>query len=148
MNTSQRKSKSGAPSVVQRKKEKRSEMGMTENGFVTKREDLIHRGALLDAYDMAHKGPPGGARQLIETAPAVDAVLVEHSFWVPCDYVEYDHHGECVHYPDEGIKCFKCCYCFREKYLWSREYCPHCGAKMDGNESDAPAPGHAQDAMP
>jgi len=34
-------------------------------------DDLISRSALLAAYDKAHKGPPGGARKLIEEAPAV-----------------------------------------------------------------------------
>ena len=33
--------------------------------------DLISRKALLKAYDKAHKGPPGGARKLIEEAPSV-----------------------------------------------------------------------------
>jgi len=32
-------------------------------------DDLISRSALLEAYDKAHKGPPGGARKLIEEAP-------------------------------------------------------------------------------
>ena len=113
-----------------------------------KREDLIQRGALLDAYDAAHKGPPGGARKLIATAPAVDAAHVEHSFWICGDYVEYDHHGECIHYHDAGITCFKCRYTFRAKYLWSREYCPHCGAMMDGDESDAPAPAQTMGVTP
>lgn len=33
--------------------------------------DTISRSALLAAYDAAHKGPPGGARKLIEEAPVV-----------------------------------------------------------------------------
>lgn len=33
--------------------------------------DLICREALLEKYDAAHEGPPGGARKLIEEAPAV-----------------------------------------------------------------------------
>lgn len=33
--------------------------------------DTISRAALLAAYDAAHKGPPGGARKLIEEAPVV-----------------------------------------------------------------------------
>lgn len=33
--------------------------------------DLISRKALLEAYDKMHKGPPGGARKLIEEAPGV-----------------------------------------------------------------------------
>lgn len=34
-------------------------------------DDAISRSALLVAYDEAHKGPPGGARRLIEEAPSV-----------------------------------------------------------------------------
>ena len=33
---------------------------------------LIDADALLDAYDAAHKGPPGGARELIANAPTVN----------------------------------------------------------------------------
>ena len=33
---------------------------------------MISRAALLAAYDAAHKGPPGGARKLIEEAPGGD----------------------------------------------------------------------------
>lgn len=33
--------------------------------------DLISRKALLAEYDRVHVGPPGGARKLIEDAPAV-----------------------------------------------------------------------------
>lgn len=39
-------------------------------------DDLIRRGDLIAAYDAAHKGPPGGARKLIEEAPAIDAIPV------------------------------------------------------------------------
>lgn len=38
---------------------------------------LIKRETLLAAYDAAHKGPPGGARKLIEEAPEVEAITVE-----------------------------------------------------------------------
>ena len=34
--------------------------------------DLISRSALLATYDAAHKGSPGGARKLIEEAPAIE----------------------------------------------------------------------------
>ena len=33
--------------------------------------DLISRKALLEEYDRVHIGPPGGARKLMEDAPAV-----------------------------------------------------------------------------
>ena len=38
--------------------------------------DLISRKALLAEYDRVHVGPPGGARKLIEEAPAVQR-------WIP-----------------------------------------------------------------
>lgn len=38
--------------------------------------EYIEREALIAAYDKAHKGPPGGARKLMEEAPAVDVVPV------------------------------------------------------------------------
>ena len=38
---------------------------------------LIEKEQLLNAYDTAHKGPPGGARKLIEEAPAVNAVPID-----------------------------------------------------------------------
>lgn len=46
--------------------------------------ELIDREALLAAYDAAHKGPPGGARKLIEEAPAVEAVPLDRL----CRYLE------------------------------------------------------------
>jgi len=39
--------------------------------------DLVSRQYLLDEYDRQHKGPPGGARKIIEEAPAVRQ-------WIPC----------------------------------------------------------------
>ena len=39
-------------------------------------DEYIKRQGLLDAYDAAHKGPPGGARKLIAEAPAEDVMPV------------------------------------------------------------------------
>lgn len=39
-------------------------------------DDLISRAYVLAEYDRQHKGPPGGARKIMEEAPAVDAVPV------------------------------------------------------------------------
>ena len=38
--------------------------------------DLISRAYVLAEYDRQHQGPPGGARKIMEEAPAVDAVPV------------------------------------------------------------------------
>lgn len=50
-------------------------------------------------------------------------------WWIPGDYVAVEH-GECVTYPGEGITCSWCHYGFKGKFLWSRDYCPHCGSRM------------------
>ena len=51
-------------------------MGWIED--VSMADEYIKRRALLDAYDAAHKGPPGGARKLIAEAPAEDVAPVVH----------------------------------------------------------------------
>ena len=73
-------------------------------------------------------------------ATAADVEPVRHGWWIPGDHFEYDGHGETVRHPG-GITCSQCRYNFAEKYLWSRSYCPHCGAKMD-----AEPPKEADDA--
>lgn len=94
--------------------------------------DLISRKALLESYDKAHQGPPGGARKLIEEAPGVDAVEVAHGRWKPDLY----HDGQ--PYRDEWYGyIFKCSVC-GGKTMGNYDlechdnYCPYCGAKMDG----------------
>lgn len=39
--------------------------------------DLISREYVLTEYDRQHQGPPGGARKIMEEAPAIDAIPVE-----------------------------------------------------------------------
>lgn len=39
--------------------------------------DYVSRQYLLDEYDRQHKGPPGGARKIIEEAPSEDVVPAE-----------------------------------------------------------------------
>lgn len=75
--------------------------------------DLISRKALLEAYDKAHQGPPGGARKLIEEAPGVDAIEVVRC--EECKYRTYD-------------KYFKRHYCFNKQGLKlvvaESDFCP------------------------
>lgn len=42
--------------------------------------DLISRSALIAEYDRVHVGPPGGARKLMEDAPAIEP----YGTWIPC----------------------------------------------------------------
>ena len=86
--------------------------------------DLISRSALIAEYDRVHVGPPGGARKLMEDAPAVDAVPVVHGRWIKIGADEFvcSACGGYVEY--ESRKC-------------GYEYCHHCGAKMDGGKDHA-----------
>lgn len=94
--------------------------------------DLISRKALLEAYDKAHQGPPGGARKLIEEAPGVDAVEVVHGRW------EIDE--EDIKWGN-SLKKRYCTNCGKRPHFDKEnrefilsDYCPNCGAKMDGEE--------------
>lgn len=64
-------------------------------------DDMISRAYVLAEYDRQHKGPPGGARNIMEEAPAVDAVPVvrcaecRHCFDLGNDPMEpYDGESE------------------------------------------------------
>ena len=80
--------------------------------------EYIERQALLAEYDRVHVGPPGGARKLIEEAPAADVVPVVHGRWVW-------HLGE-------WVSCSEC------HTIGSPQWkgCPVCLARMDGGDGN------------
>lgn len=53
----------------------------------------------------------------LEKIPTVDAAPVVHGRWIQCE-------------PDLPLEC-GACHCFFAR-LYPRNFCPHCGAKMDG----------------
>lgn len=57
----------------------------------------------------------------------------KHGRWEECDWVEYDGHSECIHYPREGLVCTNCRNAFKKEFVNSPRviYCPNCAAKMD-----------------
>lgn len=55
---------------------------------------------------------------LINNAPTIDAKPIRHKRWIYLD-------------SEEGI--FECSYC-KERVAYPSDYCPQCGAKMDGKE--------------
>lgn len=92
--------------------------------------DLISRDALIDVFNaiMSDKSNGlidrlfiAGAICTIQTAPAVDAEPVRHGEWeyVPPGRLQCK---ECKHYINVGN---------------DKNYCPNCGAKMDGGGKDA-----------
>lgn len=50
--------------------------------------EYIERDWLLHEYDRQHKGAPGGARKIMETAPAADGVPLGET----CPYFVYNEH--------------------------------------------------------
>ena len=100
-------------------------------------EKKARKNRLIDYYYLAEKiecpGVPLVYWDDIEAAPIVDAVEVVHGRWL--------HTEEPLGWKD--VDCMECSachdswiieedYCFDDMPLWN--YCPSCGAKMDGGE--------------
>lgn len=88
-------------------------------------DDLISRSALIAEYDRVHVGAPGGARKLMQDAPAVDAVEVVHGRWKDVLGGKYDNQS------------YRCSVCKEhalsdDKGWFLTNFCPNCGAMMDG----------------
>ena len=85
---------------------------------------LIDANALMDDVEMdgalyACLGAVDDVRFLVDSQPAIDAVEVVHGWWV-----------------DNGIPesvLSKCSVCGFPCGAYSFNYCPNCGAKMDGD---------------
>ena len=65
-------------------------------------------------------------REVIKTITAADVAPVRHGRWIQCNYM------------DKSAKCSECGgyytrFTVNERYP---EYCPYCGAKMDGDNDD------------
>ena len=73
------------------------------------------------------------AKREIAEMPAADVAPVVHGEWEAVDWREYDANGcEVICYPKDGIACTHCRYAFKKDALWKKNFCPNCGAKMDG----------------
>lgn len=72
-------------------------------------------------------------RNKIRRVPSADAAPVVYAQWEEADWREYDaQSGETICYPNAAIACTDCRCAFKKDALWSGNYCPNCGAKMDG----------------
>ncbi len=82
---------------------------------------------LIDANDAWQKtfncDEVAEVRKLIEDAPTVDAVEVVHGRWK----------FACVHNGKPHYKCTNCHHAFPFANV---NYCPNCGAKMDGDKHE------------
>lgn len=61
----------------------------------------------------------------INKAPTIDPEsLRPQGEWSECDWVAYDGHGECIHYPKAALRCSNCYNAFKKELLWKVNYCP------------------------
>ena len=91
-------------------------------------DDLISRAAAIECAIDAVDDWDGGwnpnretvIRKYFEKLPAVDAAPVVHGLWIYFNCVGNGRYqcSECFHWVDAGT---------------DRNYCPNCGAKMDGD---------------
>nr|DAU67435.1 MAG TPA: hydrogenase/urease nickel incorporation protein [Caudoviricetes sp.] len=86
--------------------------------------EYIEREALIAEFKRLGLGENGlvervfaeGVYTVIEAIPAADVAPVVHAYWIPCD--------------NGGYFCSNCDK--RAGFRFDLEYCPRCGAKMDG----------------
>lgn len=83
-------------------------------------DDLISRSWLLSEYDKRHKGPPGGARKLIEEASSAQP---KSGRWMRLMDIGMFMCSECGEMTDSTVM-------GKPRY----NFCPMCGAKMEVTE--------------
>ena len=88
--------------------------------------EYIKREAVIDLITRRYENPEI-CTQEINSIPAADVAPVVHGRWV--------HDGRRI---DSGIDWCHCSECGKSYNFCARtNYCPSCGAKMDGGDSDA-----------
>ena len=74
-----------------------------------------------------------GETMYVDTVENISALLSSGKA-TPADVAPVVH-GQWIHYPDYGVtRCSHCGWSIEE--YWEPNYCPDCGARMDGEESN------------
>lgn len=97
--------------------------------------DLISRGAAIKAFSGK---PPEYYHTCyivdeLNCLPSVDAMPIVHGRWIETTIpANTTGRGGVGQDKRKGILCSECRCAFEISLLWINDYCPHCGAKMDG----------------
>lgn len=95
--------------------------------------EYIEREAALAAI-RKRCAPCGEGIEALKSVPAADVAPVRHGQWEECDCVEPCIHGfGTIRHKNAGLKCTNCVHVFEKNLLWKDNYCPNCGARMDGD---------------
>lgn len=64
-------------------------------------------------------------------------IPVRHGRWEEADWFEPDCHSfGTIRTLKAALRCSNCKHCFKKELLWKDNYCPNCGAKMDGGDEN------------
>ena len=95
----------------------------------------IRKMAMLEmAYTMETETDAAVVLRMIDDAPAADVAPVVHGRWI-----SWEEAGNFVPSPDrhECSVCHDAAQVLVNGFELLSDYCPNCGAKMDGGDSDA-----------
>lgn len=101
--------------------------------------DLISRKTAIEAFtgkppEYYHTSYIVGE---LNCLPSVDAAPVVHARWIETKIpANTTGHGGVGQDKKNGWLCSNCRCAFDAKLLWCQNYCPNCGAKMDGERRD------------
>ena len=76
----------------------------------------------------------GDVIDIVDEAPTVDAVEVVHGLWL--DKTEIHVYSKAHKFISERVDCSACGHIFFHTSALTYNYCPNCGAKMDGGKDD------------
>lgn len=104
-------------------------------------EEFISRTEALKDFEENNARNPNWTPQRVKTLllrqPAADVAEMVFARWEEADWLEYDAQScETIRHPKEAIVCTNCRCAFKKDALWRRNFCPNCGAKMDGGNDN------------